>query len=122
MEIIIMVGPKKCGKTRLAYRLQVEMGVFGENVFCYHHNPKLKNILKDIPESCGKASILFDDMSPLSIKCFRDFIDDKTFQDKILGCILIPPYIPDYLCQMKGVQVWDEFRIKAELYRRGIKI
>lgn len=124
MEIIILVGPPRCGKTRLAWRLQGEFGDLLSNALCFSGNVKLIDVIKDLDKLCKRppASLLFDDMPKEGMAHFKEIMDDETIKSKVMGVILIPSYIPDYLINLPNVQIWDKNRIHFELYRRGIKI
>lgn len=120
MKVIIMVGPSRCGKTRLAKAMYEEHVKMGREVVLYFGGSPNFNNKKLIACCEGKRFVCVDDMSKKAVKNIVDVIDDPIFRDVVDILVLIPPYIPESLCIMPGIEIWDEKRIYVELHNRGI--
>lgn len=68
----------------------------------------------------AKRFVCVDDMSKKAVENIVDVINDPIFRDVVDILVLIPPYIPESLCRMSGIEIWDEKRIYVELHNRGI--
>jgi len=120
MKVIIMVGPSRCGKTRLAKAMSEEHVKMGREVVLYFAGSPNFNNKKLIVCCEGKRFVCVDDMSKKAVENIVDVINDPIFRDVVDILVLIPPYIPESLCSMSGIEIWDEKRIYVELYNRGI--
>ena len=122
MKVIIMVGPSRCGKSRLAKAMYDEYVKKGRVSLAYFGASPKFNTKKLMASIEGKTYVWIDDMSKNAIENIVDVIKDPIFRNTVDILVLIPPYIPASLCGIPGIEIWDEKRIYVELYNRGIYI